>query len=215
MQNKRYLRIKILLCCAFVILCWAYSPIGIHIGLHAYSPGHLALLRFLIASLFMAGIALRFHISLPGLNELPRIMMLGWFAVTLHHVSLNYGQTGVSACAASVLAQSTPIFSTLIARFYLRERVSSWRWCCILAALLGALVIIVGKPGNNAIHFEARGLLILLAALSWSIYFALQKHHSCRYDNLSMVCYTIWAGKCRATGTAEGQYRHCGTRHFP
>jgi drug/metabolite transporter (DMT)-like permease len=37
-------------------------------------------------------------------------------------------------------------------------------------------------------------LLILLAALSWSIYFALQKHHARRYDGLTLVCYTVWSG---------------------
>jgi drug/metabolite transporter (DMT)-like permease len=37
-------------------------------------------------------------------------------------------------------------------------------------------------------------LLILLAALSWSFYFALQKHHARRYDGLTLVCYTVWAG---------------------
>ena len=62
-MNKRP-GIKIALAAIFVILCWAYSPIGIHIGLKAYEPGHLALLRFLIASTFMAGVALVMRISL-------------------------------------------------------------------------------------------------------------------------------------------------------
>jgi len=37
-------------------------------------------------------------------------------------------------------------------------------------------------------------LLILLAAVSWSVYFALQKHHARRYDGLTLVCYTVWSG---------------------
>ena len=41
--------LKLTLVIAAVILCWAYSPIGVHMGLHSYSPGQLALLRFLIA----------------------------------------------------------------------------------------------------------------------------------------------------------------------
>ena len=41
--------LKILLAMAFVVACWGFSPTGIHIGLQAYDPGHLALLRFLIA----------------------------------------------------------------------------------------------------------------------------------------------------------------------
>ncbi|MFK0577042.1 EamA family transporter, partial [Acetobacter fabarum] len=92
------------------IVCWAYSPIGIRIGLQAYEPGHLALIRFLIASTFMAVLASVKGIGLPRVKDLPLLALLGFFAVSLHHIALNYGQRGVSAGAASVLAQSTPLF---------------------------------------------------------------------------------------------------------
>ncbi|WP_259769235.1 EamA family transporter, partial [Pseudomonas protegens] len=68
---KRLPGFKLLLATAAVILCWAYSPVGIHIGLEGYSPGHLALLRFLIASLFMAAMAVALKISLPRWCDLP------------------------------------------------------------------------------------------------------------------------------------------------
>ncbi|MEX5669850.1 EamA family transporter, partial [Pseudomonas neuropathica] len=80
-----------------------------------YDPGHLALLRFLLASAFMGVVALIRGIRLPSLGDLPLLAALGFFAVSLHHVALNFGQQGVSAGASSVLAQSTPLFSTLLA----------------------------------------------------------------------------------------------------
>ena len=184
--------IKIAFAALFVILCWAYSPIGVHIGLGAYEPGHLALIRFLIASTFMAGVALVMRISLPRLKDLPLLALLGFFAVSLHHIALNFGQRGVSAGAASVLAQSTPLFSTLLAHFVFKDRVNSWQWLCVLCGLLGAAVVVTGDRGFG--ELDAHGLLILLAALSWSLYFAMQKRHSHRYDGLTMVCYTIWSG---------------------
>lgn len=184
--------VKIVLAAMFVIVCWAYSPIGIRIGLQAYEPGHLALLRFLIASIFMAIVALFMGISLPRLKDLPLLAILGFFAVTLHHIALNSGQRGVSAGAASVLAQSTPLFTTLLAHFIFKDRVSSWRWACVFLGMLGAAVVVAGDHGFGSV--DAHGVLILLAALSWSIYFALQKRHSHRYDGLTLVCYTVWSG---------------------
>lgn len=184
--------VKIALATFFVILCWAYSPIGIRIGLRAYEPGHLALMRFLIASTFMAGVALVTPVSLPRLKDLPLLVVLGFFAVSLHHIAINFGQRGVSAGAASVLAQSTPLFSTLLAHFVFKDRVNGWQWICVLCGLLGAGVVVTGDRGFG--ELDAHGLLILLAALSWSLYFALQKRHSHRYDGLTMVCYTIWSG---------------------
>ena len=177
---------------AAVVLCWAYSPIGINIALQAYSPGHLALLRFLIASAFMGGVALVLRIGLPRLRDVPWLIMLGFFAIVLHHVALNFGQRWVSPGASSVLAQSAPLFSTLIARVFLKEPVSGWRWFWVGMGLLGALVVVISDKGITG--FKPQGLLILLAAFSWSVYFALQKHYSNHYSPLTLVCYTIWSG---------------------
>lgn len=184
--------LKIILAMAFVVACWGYSPTGIHIGLQAYDPGHLALLRFLVASAFMALVALAKGISLPNLRDLPLLFGLGFFAVSLHHVAINFGQQGVSAGASSVLAQTTPLFSTLLARFVFKDRVSVWRWGCVFLGLVGVVIVVAGDRGVGSI--DAHGLLILLAAVSWSFYFALQKHHSGRYDGLTLVCYTVWSG---------------------
>lgn len=183
---------KILLVMTFVVACWAYSPTGIHIGLQAYDPGHLALLRFLVASVFMALIAAFKGIRLPYWRDVPLLFALGFFAVSLHHVALNIGQQSVSAGASSVLAQSSPLFSTLLARFWLKDRVSAWRWVCVLLGFVGVVIVVSGDKGLGDIN--AHALLILLAAVSWSVYFALQKHHARRYDGFSLACYAVWSG---------------------
>jgi drug/metabolite transporter (DMT)-like permease len=149
-------------------------------------------MRFLIASTFMAAVALAKGICLPRLKDVPLLALLGFFAVSLHHIALNYGQRGVSAGAASVLAQTTPLFSALLARFVFKNSVNGWQWMCVLLGLAGAAVVVAGDRGLGQIN--AHGLLILLAALSWSLYFALQKRHCHRYDGLTMVCYTVWSG---------------------
>ncbi|MGR3886050.1 DMT family transporter [Pseudomonas sp. 1152_12] len=138
------------------------------------------LLRFLIASVFMGGVAWVVGIGRPRLRDLPWLLVLGFFGVFLHHTSLNYGQ------------QSAPLFSVLIAFFCLKERVSAWRWSCVLLGLLGVLVVIWGDQGLSDI--DPRGLLILLAAVSWSLYFAIQKHYAHRYSPLTMACYMVWTG---------------------
>ncbi len=190
--KMRWQAVKVVLATFFVIACWGYSPAGIRIGLEGYAPGHLALLRFIIASVFMALIASSMKISLPRLKDVPLLAVLGFFAVSLHHIALNFGQPGVTAGASSVLIQSMPLFTALLAHFVFKERVSAWRWTCVAWGLLGVAIVIAGDRGFG--HVDARGLLILLAAFSWSVYFSLQKRHSHRYDGLTMVCYTIWAG---------------------
>jgi drug/metabolite transporter (DMT)-like permease len=191
-SGVRWQGVKVALATFFVIACWGFSPTGIRIGLQGYEPGHLALLRFLIASVFMALIASSMRISLPRLKDLPLLAVLGFFAVSLHHIALNFGQPGVSAGASSVLVQSTPLFTALLAHFVFREKVNAWRWGCVALGLIGAAIVVTGDRGFG--HMDERALLILLAAFSWSVYFSLQKRHSHRYDGLTMVCYTVWAG---------------------
>lgn len=70
--------VKVILATLLVIVCWAYSPIGIRIGLQAYEPGQLALVRFLIASVFMALVAIVKGISWPRLRDLPLLAVLGF-----------------------------------------------------------------------------------------------------------------------------------------
>jgi drug/metabolite transporter (DMT)-like permease len=140
----------------------------------------------------MGGVALVMGIGRPRLRDFPWLLVLGFFGVFLHHTAINYGQQWVTAAASSVLAQSAPLFSVLIAFFCLKERVSAWRWGCVLLGLLGVLVVIWGDQGLGEI--DPRGLLILLAAVSWSVYFALQKHYAHRYSPLTMACYMVWAG---------------------
>ncbi|WP_259769234.1 DMT family transporter, partial [Pseudomonas protegens] len=128
--------------------------------------------------------------------------VLGFFAITLHHVSLNYGQQGLSAGASSVLAQSAPIFSTLIAFFWLKEPVSGWRWGCVVVGLLGAVLVVAADKGLGSI--EPRGLLVLLAAFSWGLYFVLQRRFSGRYGVLTTVCYMVWGGTLLLSVYAPG-----------
>jgi drug/metabolite transporter (DMT)-like permease len=73
-----------------------------------------------------------------------------------------------------------------------KDRVSAWRWGCVVLGLLGVVIVVAGDHGLGSI--DGHGLLILLAAVSWSFYFALHKHHARRYDGLTLVCYTVWFG---------------------
>ncbi|TCM60033.1 drug/metabolite transporter (DMT)-like permease [Acinetobacter calcoaceticus] len=189
---QRLQKLKIVVALVVVIVCWAYSPVGIRLGLQTYSPEHLALFRFLIASSFMVVLALLLKINRLKWRDIPLLASLGFFAVSLHHICLNLGQMSVSAGAASVLAQSTPIFSAVIAYILLKESISPWRWMCILLGMFGAGIVVVGDQGLDAT--DLNGVLILVAAGSWGIYFVLQKKYSHHYSALSMCCYTIWFG---------------------
>jgi drug/metabolite transporter (DMT)-like permease len=191
MEKDSY-SIPVLTVLAVVLLLWSSAFAGIRAGLRAYSPGQLALFRFLIASAVLgiyAGIA-RFRP--PALRDLPWLTIAGLFGITLYNLALNWGQTRVSAGAASLLIASTPIWTTVLAMIGLGERLTPLGWGGILASFVG--VGVIAKAEGEGLHFSAQAFVILAAALSSGIYNALLKHLVGRYSPLECTAYSIWLG---------------------
>jgi drug/metabolite transporter (DMT)-like permease len=168
----------------------AYAAIGA--ALASYSPGPLALLRMLVASAALAVYAAIPGMRMPEVRDLPSVVLAGLFAFALYNVALNYGQLSASAGAASLIIASIPIFTALLAVASLGERLDALGWLGIAVGFLGMAVITLGEGGGFGIN--AGALLVLLAALSASVYFAFQKPYLEKYGSLTFTAYAIWAG---------------------
>lgn len=184
--------LKLYVFIGITVLCWGYSPIGVHRALDSYSPQHIALLRFLIASLFLFLLVLKKGIQPVRWKDLPRFGILGLFSVTMHHLLINIGQQYVTAVASSILSQSIPLFTVLISAFLLKEQIRVVQWICMVLGFCGAILVISGDHGFSLPN--AHSLLILCAAIAWGIYFNLYKRFALEYDTVSMMCYVIWLG---------------------
>lgn len=168
----------------------AYAAIGA--ALAHYSPGPLALLRMLVASAALAVYAAVSGMRMPEVRDLPAAVLAGLFAFALYNVALNYGQLSASAGAASLIIASIPIFTALLAAAFLGERLDALGWLGIAVGFLGMAGITLGEGGGFG--FNAGALLVLLAALSASVYFAFQKPYLEKYGSLTFTAYAIWAG---------------------
>ncbi|WP_288387583.1 DMT family transporter [uncultured Acinetobacter sp.] len=184
--------VKLYACIALTVLCWGYSPIGVHSALMAYRSEQIALLRFILASLFLLVLVAKKGIQPLKIKDLPALGILGFFSVTLHHLLINAGQQYVSAVASSILSQSIPLFTLLISAFVLKQRIQLKQWGCILLGLVGAVLVITADRGVEPPSLYS--LFIVLAAVAWAIYFNLYKKFALNYDVLSMMCYVIWLG---------------------
>ncbi len=183
---------KLYLCIAITVFCWGYSPIGVHSALHSYTPQHIALLRFLIASVFLLLLVMKKGIQPLKWKDVPALGVLGFFSVTLHHLLINAGQQYVTAVASSILSQSIPLFTFIISALLFKEKIRFKQWLCILLGLCGAVLVVSGDHGFGVP--SPYSLLIVLAAIAWGLYFNLYKKFALNYDALSMMCYIIWFG---------------------
>jgi drug/metabolite transporter (DMT)-like permease len=171
---------------------WASAFAGIRAGLRAYSPAHLAILRFLVASLVLAIYAAFAHFRRPAMRDLPGLFLTGAVGITFYNIAINCGETRVTAGAASLLIASVPIWTALLARFILHEKLTSLGWLGVLLSFAGVALIASGE--GEGIHLSPQALVILSAAVSSAIYMILQKHYLGRYSALEFTAYTIWFG---------------------
>ncbi|MBC7220862.1 DMT family transporter [Candidatus Bipolaricaulota bacterium] len=175
-----------------MLILWASAFTAIRSALGVFSPGELALLRFLIASIVLGTISIICRSPLPKRHDVPMLLLLGGLGITVYHLALNYGEQTVTAGAASLLIASAPMFTALLARFALGEELGRWGWVGIAAGFAGVALITLGE--GEALRLEPRALVILLAALSASAYSVLQKKFVVRYPPLAFTTYVVWAG---------------------
>ncbi len=177
---------------ALTLVLWASAFAGIRAGLRAYSPANLAILRFLIASSVLAIYAAIAHFRRPALRDVPGLILTGCIGITFYNLALNYGETRVTAGAASMLIASVPIFTALFARFWLHEKLSVAGWIGVFVSFAGIVLIASGESGG--IHLSPQALIILAAAITSAVYMILQKQYLARYSALEFTAYSIWFG---------------------
>jgi drug/metabolite transporter (DMT)-like permease len=184
--------VRVLLALGAALVLWASAFAGIRAGLHGYSPGQLAVLRFTVASLTLAIYAGVAHFRRPALRDVPELAACGIIGITFYNLALNYGETRVSAGAASLLIASVPIWTALLAGMLLHERIS-WRgWFGVLVSFAGVALIASGE--GQGIHLSPQAILILAAAITSAVYMVRQKHLLGRYSALEFTAYSIWSG---------------------
>ena len=161
-------------------------------GLEGYSPGPLALLRFLVASSVLALYAAFSGMRLPRAGDLPALALAGFLAFSAFTVLLAYGQLTVPAGTASLLIATIPAFTTLWAALFLGERIGALGWAGVAVSFLGVATISFGE--GEGFGIEPGAILVLLAALSTSAYFVLSKPYLKRYGSFEFTAYAVWAG---------------------
>ena len=157
-----------------IILFWASAYIGIRAGLQGYSPGPLALFRYLIASACMFFIywrTLNFR-RIPW-RDVAMTAVLGICGFSIYNLALNEGEITVTAGMTSFIISQTPVIITLFAIFFWGDRLAFAGWIGTLLSLTGIFFIAIS--GKSGMHLHIGVLYILTATFAGSIFSILQK----------------------------------------
>ncbi len=175
------------------ILLWASAFVGIKVALVSYSPGSLALLRFLVASACMT---LLYHNqknepTMPW-KERIQLMVVGMAGIGIYNICLNYGELTVSAGIASFIIGLMPIFTVLLSLVFLSERMNAGTWMGILLSMVGLSLLAIGEGTQEGV---TQGILfILISAVVGAIQTIAKKRFLKRYSSIHVISWVIWGG---------------------
>jgi drug/metabolite transporter (DMT)-like permease len=175
-----------------VVVVWGSAFPAIGAAVAVYSPGHLVLLRFLVASTILAAHAVVVRQRLPDRRDVPMLFVAALAGVVGYQTALSYGQRVVSAGAASLLVNTSPIFTVLLAAAFLGERLTRLGWLGVAVSFAGATVVSLAEAG--AVRLEPAALLVVFSAAAGSVYTVLQKPFLTRYRPVEYVSYVVWSG---------------------
>lgn len=174
------------------LLLWGSAFAGIRGIRDAYSPGQLALLRFLIASLAMLPVAWASQIPRPNRTDLRRFLLLGLFGVALYHFALNFGQRTVDAGTACFIINLSPVFTAVLATALLGERLRWHGWLGLSLSMTGVGLIAFAQTGGLNPGWGV--LAVLAAAVCSAIFIVCQKPLLVRLSPIAVVSYSTWIG---------------------
>ncbi|MEK3973455.1 DMT family transporter [Psychrobacillus sp. FSL K6-1267] len=187
---------KAFLLAILTVAIWGSSFAAISASLNGgYPPGHLALFRFLIASLIFLLIALwpGSKFKLPEKQDGWKIIILGWIGISLYHICVTFGQMTISAGTAGMLIGSAPIVTTVMAVIILKERLGKVGWGGLAFGFIGIILIAFGT-GDSSFDISPGVFLVLIAAIATSIFFVYQKPLFKKYSAIELTAYFTWTG---------------------
>lgn len=175
------------------IFLWASAFVGIRIALQSYSPGPLALLRFLVASLTLAIIyaGLRIKKTIPWWDRF-QLMVAGMAGIGIYNVCLNYGELYVTAGIASFVIGLMPVITVILSFFLWQERLRKGAQLGILVSTIGLFILTLGEGFQPAMMKGV--VLVLISALMGAFLTIVQKQFLKKYHPVAIISWLMWGG---------------------
>ena len=174
-MRARPLSITLLL---IAVVIWGGSYIVTKSGLAELPPMLFALLRYCVASVVLAPLAL----ARGGLSKLPRpvpwrtLALMSLTGVAVYYLLFNLSLTYTTASQVALIQSSTPAITGIMAALWLRERVGRMRIAGIALAVAGvALIVARAQPDASARDPVVGSALAFASVLVWSGYTILAK----------------------------------------
>ena len=161
---------------AAAVLIWGFNYIPTKIALREIEPLALELARLVVAvPLYVLVLVARREKIRELLPYWREGLYLGLFAVVGDQILFLFGLKYTTASHGSLMYILVPIFVAVFAHFFIGERIGWIRIAGIVIAFAGAFLLVSEEGLTFDSSYLAGDLMILGAALCWSLYVVLSK----------------------------------------
>lgn len=176
------------------MLSWSSSFVFIRVCLHSYSPGSLALFRYLIVSVVMLIFYWRLpKRTIPTAKQALQLFFLGFFGIGCYMIALNFGEITVSASITSFIIGMNPVVSMLWASLFFSEKISIKRWLGVCVSIIGLLIISAATfHHHNAFTWGIPALIF--GVFCAGVYNVGQKPLLTRFYPIEVAAISAWVG---------------------
>lgn len=130
---------------------------------------------------------------MPPRKDWLATILLGIFGHVTFQVCFIYGLDWTLTGNAALLLSTSPVWVLLLGLAVGRERFNAAIAAGVAATLAGTVILITGG-GNDVGGARLGDLLVLGAAVSWSVYTVFGRRMTKRRGVLEMTAWTLWAG---------------------
>ncbi len=185
-------------------LLWGFLPIAMKVATVDVPVLSIVWFRFTFAGLLLAlFVGFRDSQRLRILRRPPVLGLCAAAALMLNYVGFLTGLESTTPSNAQILIQTAPLLLAVLGVVVFRERLTRVQLGGVALASAGFLVFSIDQRGGGVVDAASlsRGnAWILLAAVAWALYAALQKHLSTRGwapQDLNLLLYllpalTLW-----------------------
>jgi drug/metabolite transporter (DMT)-like permease len=176
---------------------WGVNFSVVKVVLEVLDPLAFNALRFPLAALALGGVvARRGGRLLPDRADLPRILALGLLGNVVYQLCFVYGLDWTLAGNASLLLATTPVWTVILSAGAGHERPSGGVVLGVGGTLAGMALVVLGRGDGFSLGSQTvRGdLLMVGAAMLWSVYTVAGRGPIRRYGPLRTTTWTLWVG---------------------
>lgn len=181
-----------------VAMIWGANFVSMKYLVVQIGAPHLLMLRVILASSVFGLVLLFSRRAIPHFTpEVWRLLALvGFFGIALNQLAVIYGTSYLSAALASLIATSTPIFTTIISRVFLGDRLTSRKVAGIALSFTGFLIVLLFGSGSTQFSVDnAIGVLIIICApFSWAVSTVISKPLMVAHDPKIITALTSVVG---------------------